>query len=329
MTKNDKLLTISVAAYNVEDYVSKTLESCIAIDEGFASRLDVIVVNDGSSDATSLVAHKFESRYPNIVRVVDKSNGGYGSTINHSLSLARGKFFRCLDGDDWFDPSSLELLLKVLERTDAEAVYTPFTHCYEVDGRKDLVDCLANHSEGIFDLDDIVDGSFLALTYLTFRTDCLRKINLKITEGCFYTDCEFAFLPFQIIRSVHITHLPLYCYRIGRSGQSISIEGLTAHYRDNLRVCSDLVKTLAENRNYQSGCLFDALAELCTSPYSILFKIPPDADRKTALIQFDRLMFDYPKLYFAVGRKSKKAWLARITNFTAYRILCLISGWGR
>lgn len=329
MIDNEKLLTISVAAYNVDGFLSAALTSCVAIDERYASRLEVIVVNDGSRDATSAIAHEFESQYPDIVRVVDKPNGGYGSTINCSLALARGKFFRCLDGDDWFDASALSRLLEVLDRTDSDAVYTPFVHCYESDGREELVDCLSGYTEGAYSLEAISDGSFVALTYLTFNTELLRRINLRIAEGCFYTDCEYAFLPFQAARNIYVTHLALYRYRIGRSGQSISIEGLSAHYRDNLRVCSGIVEALADKPAYQNGCLQDALAALCTTPYSVVFKIAAKKERKEALVDFDRWMRAYPNLYTAVGRKSKKVRIARMMGFSVYSILCLISKLGR
>ena len=329
MSRHDKLLTVSIAAYNVEKYIAEALESCVAVGTEFASRLEVIVVNDGSSDATLSVALEFESQYPDVVRVVDKANGGYGSTINCALKQAHGKYFRCLDGDDWFDSPSLEYLLEILDDTNAEAIYTPFSHYYEANGSKELVDCLSNYSEETYELSRITDGSFLALTYLTYRTDCLRKMDLRITEGCFYTDCEFAFLPFQYVKEIYVTHVPLYCYRIGREGQSISIEGLSAHYQDNLKVCSGLVESLAGNPRYQSGCLLDALASLCTTPYSILFTITPKKERKHLLIEFDRQLSAYPELYLAIGKKSKKVRLARDSHFIVYRLFCMASRWGR
>lgn len=83
-----KTLTISIAAYNVQDYIGKTLESLLKCKN--ASDLDVIVVNDGSSDETLRVAREFERLAPTIIRIVNKQNGGYGSTINTSIRLAQG-----------------------------------------------------------------------------------------------------------------------------------------------------------------------------------------------------------------------------------------------
>lgn len=67
----DKILTISIAAYNVEQYISKAIETCILSSEN-KYFVEVIVVNDGSSDNTSQIAHSYEIQYPQIVTVIDK-----------------------------------------------------------------------------------------------------------------------------------------------------------------------------------------------------------------------------------------------------------------
>ena len=98
-----KLLTISIAAYNVEKFIKKTLDSLIVDSD----ELEVLIVNDGSKDETLKIAKEYEIKYPNIFRAIDKENGGYGSTINTGIIEATGKFFKQLDGDDWFETESI------------------------------------------------------------------------------------------------------------------------------------------------------------------------------------------------------------------------------
>ena len=90
----EKLLSVSIAAYNVEGYLKKALES-LAVPE-VLDRLEVIIVNDGSKDGTLSVAKEYVERYPNTFRLIDKENGGYGSTVNASLSVAQGNISDCL-----------------------------------------------------------------------------------------------------------------------------------------------------------------------------------------------------------------------------------------
>ena len=95
-----KLLTISIAAYNVEKFLDKTLSSLC--NESISEDVEVLIIDDGSKDKTSDIAKKYEKKNPKIFKYVYKENGGHGSTINKGIELAQGKYFRVLDGDDYF-----------------------------------------------------------------------------------------------------------------------------------------------------------------------------------------------------------------------------------
>ena len=107
----NKILTVSIAAYNVEKYIQNALESLLVnnIDD-----LEILVEDDGGTDNTANIVKEYEKKYPGIVKLVQKENGGYGSTINKSIELAQGKYFKQLDGDDWYDSENFEKLLKLL-----------------------------------------------------------------------------------------------------------------------------------------------------------------------------------------------------------------------
>ena len=84
-----KLLTISIAAYNVEAFIEQALSS-VCVPE-IIDRLEIFVVDDGGTDGTLDIARRFAERYPASVFLVHKENGGYGSTVNYSLAHATGK----------------------------------------------------------------------------------------------------------------------------------------------------------------------------------------------------------------------------------------------
>ena len=75
-----KILSVSIASYNVEKFIRKALDSCCVPE--IMDRLEVLVVNDGSTDSTLEIAREYEEKYPQTFRVIDKKNGGYGSTVN-------------------------------------------------------------------------------------------------------------------------------------------------------------------------------------------------------------------------------------------------------
>lgn len=86
--------------------------------------LEVIIVNDGSTDSSLAIAKQYENKRPDIIKIIDKQNGNYGSCVNAGLAQATGKYFRILDADDWFDTQALAEFLKKLETCETDLVLT-------------------------------------------------------------------------------------------------------------------------------------------------------------------------------------------------------------
>lgn len=315
----EKVLTVSIAAYNVADYLQKALESCIVQN---AEKLEVIVVNDGSADGTLEVARGFEHRMPGTFRVIDKPNGGYGSTVNASLSVATGRYFRLLDGDDWFDTDSLEHLIDSLGSCEEDAVFTPYTKVFENGDEPELVDELPQMPEGSHGMGSFAPQGVMAACALTFKTSVLRTMGFRMTEHCFYTDTEYAVLPFRSISSIRILKSPLYCYRIGREGQSMSVSGMERHYKDVIRTCSRLLEEIGDDAFSISPYLGNTLSLHCVGPYFFLTSIPATKERKSELREYDRLARRSPRAYREMVERSKRLRLLKDTHFLAYGILC-------
>ena len=91
-----KLLSVSVASYKVEDYIRKTLESCVIPE--IMDKLEVLVIVDGVCDRTPEIAREFEEKYPDTFRVIEKENGGYGTTVNRGVDEASGNTSNYLTG---------------------------------------------------------------------------------------------------------------------------------------------------------------------------------------------------------------------------------------
>ncbi len=89
-----KLLSFAVPCYNSEAYMSRAIESLLPGGED----VEVIIVDDGSSDGTLQLAKEYEENYPHIVKVVHQENGGHGEAVNTGLVHATGLYFKVLWG---------------------------------------------------------------------------------------------------------------------------------------------------------------------------------------------------------------------------------------
>ena len=115
----DKILSIIIPTYNMEKYLRKCLESLVVSEENLKC-LEVLVVNDGSKDSSSLIAHEYETKYPQTFRVIDKENGNYGSCVNRGLKEAKGKYIKLLDSDDSFVNETFDEFVHFLMTEDAD-----------------------------------------------------------------------------------------------------------------------------------------------------------------------------------------------------------------
>jgi cellulose synthase/poly-beta-1,6-N-acetylglucosamine synthase-like glycosyltransferase len=114
-------VSIIVPAYNEEKYISKCLEMLLNIDYP-KERLEIIVINDGSTDNTEKEARKFE-KYG--VKVYTQKNAGKGAALNHGLRIARGEFIVTMDADSYVTPGTLRQLLAFFKEDEKVMAVTP------------------------------------------------------------------------------------------------------------------------------------------------------------------------------------------------------------
>ena len=320
-----KVLTISIAAYNVEKFLDRTINSLLVDD--VIDDLEVIIVNDGSTDSTSDIADKYALKYPKSIIVVNKENAGYGSTINTSIKMATGKYFKQLDGDDWYETQNISAYVEYLRNVDSDIVITPYYKCFSNTNKKILDDKHDNIDSFTTDINNIQIKSNLLMHEVTFKTGVLKKNAIHITEGCFYTDNEYTVLPLLNSSSISKFPAPIYCYQLGLEGQSVSIEGVRKHYKDNAKVAVKIYKYYLLKRNdlcnsvkdYMENYKINSLTRNAYSAYMILER--PESHKKE-LMSFDRFIkTKYPEIY-KITMRSRRVAILRYTHFFGYKYFC-------
>ena len=247
---SNKVLTISIAAYNMERFIQQTLES-ICVEE-IIDRLEIFVIDDGGTDDTLKISQAFADRYPASVFPVHKENGGYGSTVNYSLAHASGTYFKLLDGDDWFDSEGLVRLVQTLENTDIDIVVTNYKAGPDPE-HLSLHDEYAAEGGGVKDLSRFVARHDFGMWAMTFRTEVLRACGLHLPEHMLYTDALIVAYPLSSAKTMQYFDFSVYCYRVDQKGQSMSRKSIMAHYRDMVELDASLAvfcSAQQENPNY-------------------------------------------------------------------------------
>lgn len=249
----EKILTIVIPTYNMEQYLDKNLRSLVIADKELMNSLEVLVVNDGSKDGSSTIAHRYQDMYPDTFRVIDKENGNYGSCVNRGLKEAQGKYIRIMDADDWYDTANLEVFLRKIKDVDADKIATIFSEV-RPSGKTTREQPYA--PEIVMDMKDVSIVNYIPMHAITYRTQLLRDMHYVQTEGMSYTDQEWILLPMPYVKTLYYIPLDIYQYYIGREGQTMDDAVIAKSYPQLFhalqRVLDEYIKSLqyTPNPNY-------------------------------------------------------------------------------
>ena len=242
----EKILTVIIAAYNMENFLKRCCSSLI-IPDNF-NRLEVLIINDGSKDKTLEIAYKFAQKYKNVFRVIDKQNGNYGSCINRGLLEARGVFVKTLDADDIYKTECLNELVKFLidlEENETNKVDLVITDTYTVDlkGQVKSITRYPFPQNKVCDAKDLEYTKLLdfSLTSATYRLNKLNEMKYKQTEGISYTDQEFIRIPLLSVE--HFIYFPVsvYMYTVGRSGQTMEYSRFMKNFSMHFPIMKNII----------------------------------------------------------------------------------------
>lgn len=236
-----KLLTITIPCYNSQAYMRKCIESLLPGGDD----VEILIINDGSTDATQEIGEEYEANYPGIVRVISKENGGHGSAVNTGLEYAGGIFFKVVDSDDWVKESAyLEILNKLKELAGGDTAVDMFisNFVYEKVGEKHKKVMSYRRSlpqDKVFTWNEVKHfhvGQYILMHSVIFRTRLLRECGLRLPEHTFYVDNIFVFEPLPHVRNMYYLDVNFYRYFIGRDDQSVNEKVMISRIDQQIKV---------------------------------------------------------------------------------------------
>ncbi len=207
--------------------------------------VEIIIVNDGSGDNTADIAEEYRERFPGIVKVVNKENGGHGSAVNSGMEHAKGLYFKVVDSDDWVNQSAYIRILGTLKELlkDGKTVDMFISnYVYEKEGerrKKVMKYHYALPEEQIFSWRDVRHfrvGQYILMHSVIYRTNLLRECGLKLPEHTFYVDNLFVFNPLPYVKTMYYLDVNFYRYFIGRADQSVNEQVMIGRIDQQIKV---------------------------------------------------------------------------------------------
>ncbi len=234
-----KILTVAIPCYNSQEYMEKSIRS--ALNGG--DRVEIIIVDDGSTDDTLKIARKYQEKFPDIVKVIHQENGGHGEAVNTGIKNATGLYFKVLDSDDCLGKKALTKVLDLLEdmiAKDAGLDMLISNYMYDKQGvkhKKIMKYKRAMPVGKMFGWDELHFGKtqYLLMHSVIYRTKVLRECGMVLPKHTFYVDNIYVFQPLPYVKNIYYLDVCLYKYFIGRDDQSVHesvmIKRLDQQYR--------------------------------------------------------------------------------------------------
>lgn len=250
-----KLLSFTVPCYNSAAYMEKCVESLLIGGED----VEIIIVDDGSTDATAELADRYQEQYPTIVKAIHKVNGGHGSAVNTGIECASGLFFKVVDSDDWVkEEAYLEILdtLRCLAGGEKVLDMLVSNFVYEKVGEDRHKVMRYRHTlpqDELFTWGDIRHfhkGQYILMHSVIFRTKLLRECGLKLPEHTFYVDNLYVFEPLPYVRNMYYLDVNFYRYYIGRADQSVNEDIMIGRIDQQIKVNKMMVDYMTEKKNH-------------------------------------------------------------------------------
>lgn len=243
-----KLLTAVIPCYNSAAYMSHAIETLLSGGD----EMEIIIVNDGSTDETQNIGEEYQAKHPGIIRIISQENGGHGEAVNTGLANAHGLYFKVVDSDDWVNEEALRQVMDTLKNLIADGNSPDLflaNYVYEKVGakKKKVINYNWALPKGqIFTWDDIMhfkQSQNILMHSTIYRTKLLKNCGIHLPKHTFYVDNIFVYQPLPFVKTLYYMDVNLYRYFIGRSDQSVNEQIMIKRIDQQLRITKIMIES--------------------------------------------------------------------------------------
>lgn len=223
-TKNQmEKVSVVVPIYNVEEYLEECLDSLVGQTY---EKIEIILVNDGSTDRSLEIAEQYAEKYEKI-KLVSQENGGLSKARNTGMKLADGRYLCFVDSDDWLERNTIQEIAALMENDDLDlCLFGAKGYLSDENGlhRQPEGDyCYGSESEGIFSGKELFCRLYSAGEYKAsacmymVKRELMLESGLVFREGIIHEDELFTPLLFYYAKRAGLTQKRFYCRRIRKN----------------------------------------------------------------------------------------------------------------
>lgn len=233
------VLSIIVPCYNSADY----LQRCVKPVLPYGDRVELLLIDDGSTDQTPQLADQLANQY-DFIHAVHQPNGGHGQAINTGMAHAHGFYFKVVDSDDWMDEENLKEALDYLQSTlendePIDMLISNFIFDRVGSHHKKTMNYPQLPTRQDFGWDQVrfPFGKYLLMHSVIYRTSLLTtEAHLQLPKHTFYVDNIYVFEPLIYVKKMYYLDINLYHYFLGRDDQSVNDAVMITRADQQLRV---------------------------------------------------------------------------------------------
>lgn len=217
-------LSVLVPIYNVAKYLNQCLDSLHA--QTFDD-MEILCLNDGSTDESQDIIEEY-LRLDNRFRLINKSNTGYGNTMNVGLDNAKGQYIAIVESDDYIAPRMMEDMVNMIESSKTELVKGAFFLYTEFNKQSEKASFIYNYPyERIINPMDY-SHIFLEMQSIwsaIYSAEFIRKYDIRFNEtpGASFQDVSFAFKVYANAKKIMLTDNSYYYYRTSNPNSSVKM----------------------------------------------------------------------------------------------------------
>ena len=231
-------VSIIVPAYNVEQYIEKCLQSLV---NQTLKEIEIIVVNDGSTDGTKQKIEEFLIKYPDKIKYLEKENGGLSDARNYGIPHAKGKYIGFVDSDDYVELNMFEEMYKKAEEEQADMVECDFIWEYPNKKRIDVGRIYQTKKEAF------IYARVVAWNKL-IKKETLEIANIKFPKGLRYEDTEFFYKLLPSLNKISFVKIPMVHY-IQRSNSIANTQN--ERVKEIFEIWDNIIEFYKQNRLFE------------------------------------------------------------------------------